>query len=327
MKFSGCIFFLSLLFTIFTATFFPLAAQEPSTQPRMTNAELKAFLDNASKQSDEYYRTFRDLTAEETRTTETFDKAGLLEKRRTIVSDLIIYQPASQIDKGSVTEYRHVREVDGKVVKGRDRRAVRFFERLAKARSVEEEMERIKKESQRYDEDILLHNAPLWQGFLFHITDTSAFEYEDIGTERIGGREAVVVSFTQVAEHDNVRFDINAPKALKLSQTRWAGTIWLDRETAQVLKFSKEVTARSPLYGGPLTLMTMESLFVPSDLGIMVPETIVFASFNPQTNRREIAKLEPGKKLEPEVREARRQTIRYRNFARFDVKARFDDVK
>ncbi len=327
MKFSGCIFYLSLLSTIFAAALLPLAAQEPSTRPRFTTAELKAFLNKASERSDEYNKTFKDLTAEETRTTEIFDKDGLLEKRRTIVSDLIIYQPASHTENGSVTEYRHVREVDGKIVKGRDRRAVRFFERLAKARSVEEELERIKKESQRYDEDILLYNAPLWQGFLFHITDTSAFEYEEIETDRIGGREAVVVRFRQVAEDAKIKIDIDAPKALKLSQPRWTGTIWLDRETAEVLKFSKEVTARSPFFAGPLTVMTMESLFVPSDLGIMVPETIVFASFNPQTNRREIAKLEPGRQLEPEVREARRQTIRYRSFARFDVNTRFDGVK
>lgn len=68
--------------------------------------------------ADEWRLTFRNLVAEETKTIELFRASGSVEKRRQIVSDLVVYH-SSRHGKEATTEYRDVRSVDGKAVRDR----------------------------------------------------------------------------------------------------------------------------------------------------------------------------------------------------------------
>jgi hypothetical protein len=103
----------------------------------IAQAELENLLTTARAHVASFPTVFKDLAAEETKTVEIYEKPGALSGKRRIVSDLIVYQ--SQHDPAVMTEYRNVREVDGVAVSGRDDRAIKLFERLAKADSIAKE--------------------------------------------------------------------------------------------------------------------------------------------------------------------------------------------
>jgi hypothetical protein len=88
----------------------PVPSSETLAQP-----DLDQLLDRYFARRDEYLLTFRNLVAEETKLLEVFRGSGEVDKRREIVSDLLVYR-ASGGGKETVTEYRDVRSVDGKAV-------------------------------------------------------------------------------------------------------------------------------------------------------------------------------------------------------------------
>ena len=74
-----------------------------------TDAEtwLARHLTEAAKYED----TFKNLMAEETKLMEVFDATGQQRQKRTVISDLLVYQSAR--DDNLIAEYRNVRSVDG----------------------------------------------------------------------------------------------------------------------------------------------------------------------------------------------------------------------
>src|SRR5262245_63366316 len=89
-------------------------------------AEIDLIVTRLLESSAGYSKTFRNLTAEETKDLEQFDKSGRANKRRRILADLIVYQAARGADP---VEYRDVREVDGMPVKQRSERALAILQR------------------------------------------------------------------------------------------------------------------------------------------------------------------------------------------------------
>src|ERR1044071_8026181 len=127
----------------------PSFGQQPPP-PQPNSAELEELIRRARRGVSEYKAKFKDLTADEEQKVEEYDGEGKLKRQRRIVSELVIYQ--SQIDSAVTAEYRYVREVDGKAVAKREERLMNLFKRLAKADSVEKELDRISRESKRYDD-------------------------------------------------------------------------------------------------------------------------------------------------------------------------------
>ena len=62
---------------------------------------------------------------------------------------MVIYQ--SQLDPTVMVEYRDVKSVDGVAIKMREARLVSFLNRSANADSVKKELDRVIRESSRYD--------------------------------------------------------------------------------------------------------------------------------------------------------------------------------
>ena len=110
--------------------------------------ELANVLQQASKRRQEYVGLFRDLTAVETKTTELIDKNGRVDKQRKLISDFLVY--ASPIKSSVVNEYRIAREVDGKAVGKDGKQAIELFEKLAKAKTLEQEGKRLREENLKY---------------------------------------------------------------------------------------------------------------------------------------------------------------------------------
>ncbi len=135
-------------------------AQQPS--PTLAEVRLATFVDAASARASEYFKFFRDLTAEETKTVEQFRENGEVSKRRLIVSDLIVYR--SLLDNGSISEYRDVKSVDGVPIAGREQRVQALFARQSRAKSVTDELKRINLEGSRYDLDYTISGLTMSQG-------------------------------------------------------------------------------------------------------------------------------------------------------------------
>jgi hypothetical protein len=283
-------------------------ARQPP-RPQLAPAELQELVRRAGLGVSEYRAKFKDLTADEDQKIEEYDGEGKLKKQRRIVSELVIYQ--SQLDTSSTAEYRYVREVDGVAVAKREERLVNLFKRLAKADSVKKELDRISRESQRYNRGYSTDGLTLNQGMLLGENVRSSFQFTDAGRERIGGREVVVLQYQQVAQNPELSTKLSStPSALKGSEPLYRGRLWLDAETAQIWREERELTLRHSAWNQPLVLWRFEFEYAGSGFGILTPRRIVWSSYNRgRTGANKLPELLLGGKV----------TFEYSSFRRFDV--------
>jgi hypothetical protein len=286
----------------------PSYGQQP-THPQPNSAELQELIRRASLSVSEYKAGFKDLTADEEQKVEEYDGEGKLKRQRRIVSDLAIYQ--SQLDTSLTAEYRYVREVDGKAVAKREERLVNLFNRLAKADSVKKELDRISRESQRYDHRYSMYGLTLNQGLLLDESLRSSFQYTDAGRERVNGRDVIVLQYQQVAQSPGVTTKLfSLPSVLKGAEPLYRGRLWLDAETAQIWREERELTLRLSSLNHPLILWRFEFEYVGSSFGILTPQRIVWSSYNRgRTGANKLPELLLGGKV----------TFEYSSFRRFNV--------
>ncbi|MFL6253732.1 MAG: hypothetical protein ACJ74T_01795 [Pyrinomonadaceae bacterium] len=226
----------------------------------------------------EYRERFKDLIAEETQRIEEYGAEGL-KRRREVVSDLIIYQ--SQLDSSVTAEYRNVRMVDGKEVAGRDRRVEQLFGRLAKADSRKKELERIQRESKRYDLRYSAYNHTLDQGITLHENLRPSFRFTVTGGERIDGHEVIEVRYEQVSQNPEINIKLSSlPERLKGAEPFFRGRLWLDRDTARLRREERELTIRHASLPTPLTLMKFEFSYADSRFDILTPTRIIFSTYD-----------------------------------------------
>ncbi len=185
-----------------------LSASASANGQKLSESELRAFLTRATEKTSEYSTVFKNLTAEETKTFESFNKAGELKSQKKILSDLVIYE--SETKPGNLGEFRNIREVDGKQIKDGDRRTVKLFAKLANTESFEQELEKPNRESSRYDEGISVHGFTLNQAMPVSSSFIESFKFEEIGGENIVGSDTVVVKFQQTAVNPNIDIRFNA---------------------------------------------------------------------------------------------------------------------
>ncbi|MFY9620812.1 MAG: hypothetical protein WAM70_16640 [Pyrinomonadaceae bacterium] len=263
----------------------------------------------AELKTREYREKFKDLSAEEEQEIVEYDIAGVVIRRRRIVSDLIIYQ--SQLDTSKMSEYRNVRSVDGVAVTKRDERLVDLFGQLAKADAVKKELERINRESARYDLRFRSNGFTLNEGMLLAENLRSAFKFTAAGREQINGRDVIVVQYQQIAPSLGISYKLNSlPKQLKGAETRYRGRLWLDAETAQLWREEQENTIEHPSLRQPLVFARFELEYANSKFGILTPQRIVFNAFtHAQRKVDNTHELRLGGKV----------TSRYSGFTRFDV--------
>src|SRR6185503_12116153 len=119
-----------------------LFAQAPLQQ------DLSRIVQEAVKQRLRYVESFKDLTATETKTTEIIDKNGKVEKQRVVVSDFLVYQ--SRLRTTYIDEYRITRSVAGKAESNGEKQATELFEKLAKAKTLEQEGKRLRDENMKH---------------------------------------------------------------------------------------------------------------------------------------------------------------------------------
>ena len=281
--------------------------QPPHPQPHP--AELEGLIRRARLGVSEYKAKFKDLTADEEQQVEEYDSEGKLKRQRRIVSDLIIYQ--SQLDASATVEYRNVREVDGVAVAKREERLVNLFNRLAKADSVKKELDRISRESQRYDDRYSMYGLTLHQGELLHENVRAAVQFAVTGRERVNGREVIVLQYQQVAQSPHLTVVFHSlPPALKGVETLYRGRLWLDAETAQIWREEREITLRHSSFNRPLVFWRFEFEYAGSSFGILTPQRIVWSAHG---------RGRTGADKQPELLLTGKVVFEYGGFRRFGV--------
>lgn len=283
---------------------------------KLSDSELQTFLAKATEKTSEYSTVFKNLSAEETKSFETFDKTGKLKNQKKVLSDLIIYE--SETNKGSLGEFRNVREVDGKKIKDGDKCAVKVFAKLADTKSFEEELKKLNKESSRYDGDLSYYGLTLFQAVPLASNFIPSFKFEEIGRETIEGKNTVAVKFQQIIVNPSIIFNLDVPDILEATNKFHRGIVWLDLKNYRILKLLTEVTFDSPKFTEPFVIIKTEYFYQPSDFGTYLPRKIVLENFNPKVEKSIRLLLKTGK-VKPNSKLQTRLTMEYKNFSKFDV--------
>ena len=266
---------LGLVVALASATWPTVGARAQSGAP-VSRFGLERLLGQAGARAAEYFALFKDLTAEETKTVEEIRASGDVARRRRIVSDFIVYR--SQLDGGSVAEYRDVVAVDGEAVAGRERRVLALFERGDRSGSVRDELKRVNREGSRFDLDRTVSGLTIGQALPLQPWARAFFDFSPVGEEMAGGRRCVVVAYEQAASNPRFGFDLSLPAELERESPRYRGRLWLDAETAHVLREVREVTARPAGSSATVVLQRTELEYEPSRFGIPLPRRIVFGT-------------------------------------------------
>jgi hypothetical protein len=284
------------------------AFSQQSTSPTSDTISIEELVKKASLRRSEYIEAFKDLNAEETQKIEEYDDKGL-KRRREVVSDLIIYQSA--LDNSSMFEYRNVRLVDGKAVAGRDNRAEKLFARLAKAKSIKKELERVNSESSRYAFDTKVSGWTVKQGLPLEEKLSRSFRFTVVGSEKIDGHEVIVIEYQQVSQNPDLTVKLSSlPKKLEGAEPLFRGRLWLDRETLRLRREVQEWTINHPSLANPLTFMKFEFNYANSRFEILTPTRITISTFNRGRDKADGS---------PELLLGEKTTFEYGAFSRFEV--------
>lgn len=248
--------------------------------------DLSTILQNANLQTQKYGDEFKNLLADETKTFETFDKNGNGKKRTVIESNFIVLQ--SEKSGNITTEYRSVRKVDGKEVGDIDKRTADLFEQIAKAKSPSEELEKIQKESSRYDKNLEISGFTLIQAPILDESLRPFFEFTQIGNEAINGRNVIIIGYRQTKPSPNIlinqknnsttgltlNLEVDLPDSFKKTDVLLRGKLWIDAETFQIWREEREVVAEKE--GNSTVLQKTDFEYQSSDYEILVPKQINF---------------------------------------------------
>lgn len=265
----------SLAFLVLASARMSFAQQAP--QPAADETELNGLINRAAIRMNEYKTGFKDLTAEEEQKIEEYDKKGKLQKQRRIASDLFIYQ--SQLDPSKLVEYRDVKAVDGKAVKKREERLVTLLTKSTKADSLKKELDRIGRESKRYDLNYSFYGWTLHQGIPLYENTRASFQFKLAGHEQVNGHDAIVIEYQQVSDNAELAMKLaSLPSHLKGAWTRWRGRLWLDAETAQIRREVREITMEHPSLTRSLVIIRYDLNYADSRFGFLTPKRIEIRS-------------------------------------------------
>ncbi len=316
---------------------FPALAQTQTATPSVQEL-VKKYL----ARTEEYSAAFKNLSAEETKYIENYEADGTLKNYRTIISELLVYQPTVA---GIIpAEYRSVRSVNGKPLPDAEKRALKMFEDIGKAKSARDEWDRVFKEWSKYDQGQSWWGFTINQGIALK-SSLPYFVFGLLGQEEVAGRKTYVVYYRQIAPSPNYTGptylvnDIRKFDAYRQYPVLFVGKLWLDVETQRLhreeramvvylptekLGFTTHEQLRAILTSGQagdlLTLMPVRWQFTyqASELGILMPKTIEINLYHHFYQPKITTETATGLGL-PELRIGHRTRYDYGAFKRFDV--------
>jgi hypothetical protein len=253
----------------------------------MATPPLETILSEAAKQAQNYQEEFKNLLADEKKTFESYNKRGEVKKQTIVESNFLVYQSSKVSNINS--ELRNVVKVDGKLVPDSQKRSDLFFAELEKASTVESELEKIQKESSRYDKTLEISRLTLDEGVSLSENLRPFFDFKLVGTEMYQGAEVFVINYQQIRKSPNITlneeanaaeglrldFKFDLPSALKKADAFLRGKLWIDAKTFQIWREERELTVQA---AEPLVILKTTFDFQSSDYGILVPKQILLTS-------------------------------------------------
>ena len=282
-----------------------LCAVAMSAASQTPRNELESVLQQADTRRKEYVETFKDVTAVETRVTEIFDKNGRVEKQRRVVSDFLVYR--SELGDEGVNEYRVAREVDGKAVDNPAEDALKRFRRLASAKTLAQQSERLRDANLKYMLGYYSWGLTLQPLGVVRPQQQQNLDFSIAGRERLAGRDTIVLGY----RHKELR---PAPtrgiyRHFKSPRSGARGSAWLDVDDGRLRRWEHEMLVADREITTPVVLVRDEIEYEPSTFGVLTPKRIVASFFD-----------KSGDKKAPDVlRLAGRITFTYEAFKRFQV--------
>jgi hypothetical protein len=265
-------------------------------------ADLDQIVTRVLASNATYLQTFRNLVAEETKDIQQIDGSGRV-KRRTIVSDLVVYQPTR--GEAPPVEYRDVRAVDGKPIAKRSERALDVIQRAMRAESLKRELEVIDRENQRYDLNFRITEATINQGALGP-QFRSDYLVEWVGREQVDGHDVVVLDYrAKTTKPEKNGFIAN----LGATAIAPRGRLWADAASFQLRRDRFELVAFNSNLPEPLIFLRRDTTYRESRFGILTPQRIVGEWFN-RTG---------GTRQKPSLARVALLTYTYVAFRRFEV--------
>jgi VWFA-related protein len=255
-----------------------VAAKPTPSEGGAEVASEQAFLHLASREVEHYIQAFADLTADEVRVMRSFDEHGFAAKERIIQSVLVIYRLRN--DKKSVAEFREVISVDGHEVKEHGTRAAKLWRELAEAHSPEEEVKRIRSDSERYDIGINETGFTLYEGLPLRSQCEGDFGFHEVRREMANGHPVRVFAYRQIHPCSIVAYHFLLPDQFADAPLLDTGEMALDAETGQVVREERNVyVGNSGKHLPRVAHLAMD--YAESRFGIRVPKKIVIETFLP----------------------------------------------
>jgi hypothetical protein len=245
-------------------------------------------LDRAADNARRYTNAMRNLTADETRETEIYDRNGKVQKRRKMRANLVVQQS----DASTLAELLRVFEVDGKAVK--------------EAESSKYELEEMRMHGMSLNQAWPLENAAFRQ--------TAVFKQDR--TERIADRQTVVVRYEYPSKIPEAGRSADRFDGFMPSRVFTRGRIWIDAETAEIWRYETETMVEEATLSEPAVWDRMEFYYAPSSFGIPTPQKIVWTTFATVSRERSKLRLSVKGKL----------TAEYGPFRRFATEAKITPV-
>ena len=295
-----------------------------SLTAQQTAPSIDVIIRRATEQRLRYVDTFKNLLTQETKTIEVFDRRGRTKKKRVIKSNFIVYPLTRNNDRA--TEYRSVYSVDGKAVSDEESRAQEFFDKIARVESSAKELERIRAESLRFDDDILISNMTLFQSVVLSDDLRSSFALKLVGKETIDGRSTYRLEYQQT--HPSPRIAIGTKESsgssvlaydidldgLEDVNGRLSGRFWIDAETFNLVREHRLLTIQPTGYESPVTISENWFEYGWSEFDVFTPRKITHLQFDVDKKKRTSVK---GAQV----------TFEYGAFTRPDVDVKASEVK
>lgn len=319
-----------ILFAIFLLSAVSAFAQitpQISPTPAPTPVSLETILSEAEKQTIQYKENFNNLLAEEIKTFDDYDKNGSINKTRRIESNFLVYQSVK--NPGSAVEYRNVTKVDNAPVGDVERRAEDFFNDVLRSDSAERELEKIQKESSRYDKNLDIKGLTLNQAPILAEHIRPFLNFTLVGEDTFENRDVYMIDYAQKTKSRFIIFDsedtkpeklyliyfLDLPKQFRNNEPFLSGRLWIDKETLQVLGEQRNVLVRPQNGQKPFAVMETSFTYQFSELGVLTPKKITLTDYNIRTKGDEFT-----------ITVDNRATFEYTKFTQSDVEVKSGEV-
>ena len=239
---------------------------------------LQQIISQATKQCNTYNQVFRDLSSEETRTSELMD-GDKIKQKKVVATELVVYQ--SRLSQQIAYEFRNAKVVNNKELKVDEKHLEKLFKKLTAAKETRQELEILNNEGFQHDLEIGGHFYGLtlfqWREVMdWALPDVG---YELIGREKIDGKDVIAVYFEQLRTNKNLEWNLPKNAGLSKHAQKTVGFLYLDASNFQIRRAIRELHLLAPGEKQHFRVWKQTMNYKPSNYGIMVPSEFVAEYF------------------------------------------------